>query len=314
MRVARVLDSTGTAWIVVAQGDELIPVAEGSALAAIAAIKDKLSEPIGSPLRAADVRFLPPVDATSLRDFTSFRGHVETVYGGWGLAVPKEWYLRPSFYTGNTNAMSGHGDAVPAPDGCVELDYEAEIACVIGTECINIDPADPNALEVIAGFTILNDWSARDLQRRDSASGVGPGKGKDFANSLGPFLSSPDEISGFPHAPSGRVVVRVNDVEQSVCDMADMSWTWAALIAVASANARLVPGDVIAAGTCTGGCILEHRALGRDVDWLRPGDRVEVDAEGIGALSNTVAPSLGPSVVSIAGVIPGWRGDSEPSA
>jgi len=158
---------------------------------------------------------------------------------------------------------------VPYPEGTTELDYELECAAIIGAE------------GAIGGFTIMNDWSARDLQRVEMRVGLGPAKGKDFATSLGPVVVTPDEFDG----TSGAMVARVNGEERSRGDLGDLHYTWARLVEQAARNTKLLPGDVIGSGTVGTGCILEHG----DGRWLKRGDVVELEIDGIGVLENTIA-------------------------
>jgi fumarylacetoacetate (FAA) hydrolase len=175
----------------------------------------------------------------------------------------------PVFYFSNPHAMYGDGDEVPYPEGTHELDYELECAAIIGAE------------GKIGGFTVMNDWSARDLQRQEMRVGLGPAKGKDFATSLGPILVTPDEFDG----TSGVMTARVNGEERSRGELGAMFHKWDALLAHAGRNTILAPGDVIGSGTVGNGCILEHG----DGRWLQRGDVVELEIEGIGVLRNAVA-------------------------
>jgi fumarylacetoacetate (FAA) hydrolase len=217
----------------------------------------------------ADVDLRPPVlHPPSVRDFMAFEQHVATARARRGAEVPQEWYEIPVFYFSNPNAIYGPEDDVPYPEGTSELDYELELAAVVGAD------------GAIGGFTVMNDWSARDLQRAETRVGLGPAKGKDFATSIGPILVTPDEFDGM----SGRVVARVNGEERSRGNLADMYWTWADLVAQASRNTVLRPGDVLGSGTVGSGCILEHG----DGRWLQRGDVVELEVEGVGVLRNRV--------------------------
>ena len=217
-----------------------------------------------------DVRLLAPVmRPASVRDFYAFEEHVRRARAQRGLDVPAEWYEQPVFYFSNPAAIYGPDDEIPYPDGSAELDYELEVAAVVG--------ADGR----IGGFTVMNDWSARDLQRREMRVGLGPAKGKDFATSLGPIVVTPDEFDG----STGVMVARVNGEERSRGDLADMHFSWDEIVAQAARNTRLVPGDVLGSGTVGTGCILEHG----DGRWLRPGDVVELEVEGIGILRNAIA-------------------------
>jgi len=218
----------------------------------------------------ADVDLRPPVlYPPSVRDFMAFEQHVANARRQRGAEVPAEWYEIPVFYFSNPAAIYASGEDVPYPDGTAELDYELECAAVIG------------AGGTIGGFTILNDWSARDLQRAEMRVGLGPAKGKDFATSLGPVLVTADEFDG----ASGEMIARVNGEERSRGNLRDMHHTWDALLAQAARNTKLRPGDVLGSGTVGSGCILEHG----DGRWLQRGDVVELEIDGIGVLRNMVA-------------------------
>jgi len=217
----------------------------------------------------ADVDLLPPVLAPpSVRDFMAFEQHVATARAARGAEVPKEWYEIPVFYFSNPAAIYGPGADVPYPEGTNELDYELECAAMIGAE------------GMIAGFTVMNDWSARDLQRAEMRVGLGPAKGKDFATSFGPVLVTVDEFDG----SEGEMVARVNGEERSRGNLRDLYHSWARIVAQASLNTVLRPGDLLGSGTVGSGCILEHG----DNRWLQRGDVVELEIEGIGILENTV--------------------------
>jgi fumarylacetoacetate (FAA) hydrolase len=218
----------------------------------------------------ADVDLRAPVlHPPSVRDFYAFEQHVKNARAQRGLDVPAEWYDQPVFYFSNPAAIYGPEDEVPYPEGTEELDYELEVAAIIG------DAGE------IGGFTIMNDWSARDLQRREMKVGLGPAKGKDFATSIGPVVVTPDEFPG----NVGVMVARVNGEERSRGSLRDLNWPWAELIAYAARNTRLLPGEVIGSGTVGTGSILEHG----DGRWLRRGDVVELEVEGLGVLRNRVA-------------------------
>jgi len=218
----------------------------------------------------ARVRLCAPIPCPpSVRDFYAFEQHVRTARAARGLEVPPEWYRRPVFYFSNPASVVGPEEEVRFPRESEEWDYELELAAVIGGD------------GAIAGFTILNDWSARDLQRAETSVGLGPAKGKDFATSLGPFLATPDELGEVRL----EMVARVNGEARSRGSSGDMNWSWDELVVQAGANTRLLPGDVLGSGTVGSGCILE---LG-DGRWLRPGDLVELEVEGLGVLSNRVA-------------------------
>jgi len=221
----------------------------------------------------AEVRLRPPVlQPPSVRDFYAFEEHVRRARELRGAdPVPQEWYEIPVFYFSNPAAIYGPDDEIPRPEETRELDYELEVAAVIGAE------------GKIGGFTVMNDWSARDLQRAEMRVGLGPSKGKDFATSLGPIVVTPDEFDG----TSGEMVARVNGEERSRGTLRDLHHSWEAIVAHAARNTRLLPGDVLGSGTVGTGCILEAG----DERWLEPGDVVELEVEGIGVLRNSVVPA-----------------------
>jgi fumarylacetoacetate (FAA) hydrolase len=216
-----------------------------------------------------EVRLLAPVlHPPTVRDFYAFEQHVRTARARRGLEVPAEWYEQPVFYFSNPAAIFGPDAEIPYPSGTTELDYELEVAAVIGAD------------GKIGGFTVMNDWSARDLQRAEMRVGLGPAKGKDFATSLGPILVTPDEFDG----SRGTMIARVNGEERSRGELGDMHFSWDRMVEHATRNTVLRPGDVLGSGTVGTGCILE---LG-DGRWLRPGDVVELEVDGLGVLRNRI--------------------------
>jgi fumarylacetoacetate (FAA) hydrolase len=221
--------------------------------------------------RLDEIELLPPVlKPPSVRDFYAFEQHVKTARAGRGLEVPEEWYRIPVFYFSNPNAIYGPEAEIPYPEGSKQLDYELEVAAVIGAD------------GAIGGFTVMNDWSARDLQREEMKVGLGPAKGKDFATSLGPIVVTPDEFDG----SEATMVARVNGDERSRGNLADMHHSWEAIVAQAARNTELCSGEILGSGTVGTGCILEHG----DGRWLQPGEVVELEVEGIGVLRNRIGP------------------------
>lgn len=224
----------------------------------------------------------------TLRDFYAFEQHVKTANQNRGRDVPKEWYQIPVFYFSNPNSVYGPDETIPYPQKSSALDYELEVACVIGKEGRNIQPQD--AEDYIFGYMIFNDWSARDLQRQEMAVGLGPAKGKDFASSFGPYLVTPDELAdrhmGRPGVYDLEMVARVNGVETSRGNWKTLHWSFGEMLARASEDVTLYPGDVIGSGTVGTGCLLETtRGQG---PYLQPGDVVELEVERLGVLRSTV--------------------------
>jgi 2-keto-4-pentenoate hydratase/2-oxohepta-3-ene-1,7-dioic acid hydratase in catechol pathway len=240
----------------------------------------------GVPLR--DLRLLPPVEAPTVRDFVAFEEHIEGMAG----TVPPEWYDAPTFYFTNPYALIGAHDDVAVPPGCGELDFELEVAAVIGTAGHDLSPEQ--AREHIAGYTILNDWSARDLQRREMAVRLGPCKGKDFASTLGPVLVTADELEPYRDDDGFlrlAMTVSVNGDEVGRDLLSNMAWPFEDLVAYASRGTWVRPGDVLGSGTCgNGGCLAElwGRRGTQEPPPPRPGDVVTMTVEGIGTVSNRV--------------------------
>jgi fumarylacetoacetate (FAA) hydrolase len=243
--------------------------------------------PSSTPI-TTDVRLHSPLLPTTLRDAYAFEQHVKTANQNRGRDVPTEWYDFPVFYFTNPHSIFGPEEVIPYPPYTSQLDYELEIAVVIGKPGINLKPEE--AEEYIFGYTIFNDWSARDVQRQEMKVGLGPAKGKDFASSLGPYIVTReallDRATGRPGVYDLAMAARVNGVERSRGNLKDIFWSFGEIIARASQSARLVPGDVIGSGTVGTGCLLElTKAQG---PWLQPGDVVELEVERIGILRNVI--------------------------
>ncbi len=227
----------------------------------------------------AEVRFAPPVpEPGAFLDFYSFEGHVRAARARRGLEVPPEWFKYPSYYRSNHRSFIGAGDDAPFPASETMMDYELELAAVLGAPLASPTPEEAEA--AIAGYCLLNDWSARAIQREVMAVGLGPNKGKDFATSLGPWLVTADEVG---EMSSVELSARVNGEEWSRGGVGAMHWTWGEMLAFAGEGATFAPGDVMGSGTLPGGCGLE---LGR---FLEVGDVVELDGgERFGVLAGTV--------------------------
>ena len=256
-------------------------VAELEAADMLAWLRGEGHEESGRRHGIADVRLLAPVpEPPSVRDFFAFEGHVATGWRLRGGEIPSAWYETPVFYFSNPASIHGPGEPVRRPAATQLLDFELEVAAVLGSE------------GEIAGFTLLNDWSARDVQRQEMTVGLGPAKGKDFAISLGPWLVTPDELPMRDGRLTVMATVTVNGEELTRSDASEMHWTWDELVAHAGRDTRLRAGDVIGSGTLNRGCLLElgPRAGGPGVErFLEPGDVVEIAADGLGVLRSEIA-------------------------
>jgi len=241
-----------------------------------------------SPLQAEDLEFGPPIlRPTSLRDFYAFEGHVKTMWERRGGTVPEAWYRIPIFYFSNVSEIRGPDEPVWRPAASAELDYELEVAALIDTPAHDLDAA--RGEQAIGGYLVFNDWSARDLQREETTGRLGPAKGKDFASSIGPWLVTPDELADVRRGKGYDLAMTatVNGVELSRGTWADAQFSFAEMVARASADVRLRPGDLIGSGTVGTGCLLEVRdeILKR---YLEPGDLVTLAVERLGALTTPI--------------------------
>ena len=249
-----------------------------------------------------DFTLLAPVPRpTSCRDGYAFRQHVESARRNRGVEMIKEFDQYPIFYFTNHNAVQGPGDVYCMPDHFQQLDFELEVAIVIGKEGRNIKAKDADAY--IAGFTIMNDLSARKLQMEEMLLNLGPAKGKDFSTVIGPWLVTPDELSAYlVPAKQGHVGNNynlsmkcwVNDKLVSEGNVKDMDWTFAEIIERCSYGVTVFPGDVIGSGTVGTGCFLELNGTGKLHDpnyqpqWLQANDTVKMTIDGLGTLVNTI--------------------------
>lgn len=257
------------------------------------------------PAQLDKLTLMAPVPhPSSLRDGYAFRQHVETARKNRGLEMIPEFDQFPVFYFSNHNAVQGPGEVECMPDHFEQLDFELEIAVVIGSEGRNIQAHEAD--DYIAGFMIMNDFSARVLQSEEMKLNLGPAKGKDFCTAVGPFLVTPDELKDYLcPAPKGHtgnhykldMQCWVND--QLVCsnNMQTMNWTFAELIERVSYGVDIFPGDIIGSGTVGGGCFLEingtekHKNPNYKPVWLREDDEIAMEISGLGRLSNTVIGS-----------------------
>lgn len=249
-----------------------------------------------------NAELLAPVpNPTSCRDGYAFRQHVAAARRNRGVPMIPEFDQYPIFYFTNHNAIQGAGDIYCMPDHFNKLDFELEVAIVVGKNGRNIKAAEADAY--IAGFMIMNDMSARTLQMEEMLLNLGPAKGKDFSTVIGPYFVTPDELEAYKiPAKSGHVGNNynlnmkcwVNGKLVSEGNVGDMDWTFAEILERCAYGVDILPGDVIGSGTVGTGCFLELNGTGLLHDknykpqWLQEGDVVEMEITGLGHLSNTI--------------------------
>ncbi len=274
MRIATVQRADGGVAVGEVEGDE---VHELAAPSMIDWLEGNGHERSGASHALGEVQLAAPISyPPSVRDFFAYEGHVAAGFRLRGMdRIPDQWYRQPVFYFSNPASIHGPGEPVARPSSSRMLDFELEIAAVIDAE------------GEIAGFCLMNDWSARDVQAAEMVVGLGPAKGKDFATSLGPWLVTPDELPYTDGRLVLEAVVEVNGEELSRCHADEQHFTWPEIVAHAARDTRLRPGDVLGSGTLTGGCLLELGPLPGE-RYLEPGDVVAIEAQGLGRLENRV--------------------------
>lgn len=297
----------------VVAGDRAIAFPDGVTVAGLlhdglsAALERQREFESGVGAELADVVLRAPLVPASVRDFVAFEEHVEGVSAsvdGKSEVVP-EWYEAPTFYFTNPHTIRATGVTVDVPETHrldVELELAAVIGAVSGSTGENLD-ADAAAAHIF-GYTVMNDWSARDLQSREMKVRLGPAKGKDFALTLGPWIVTADELAPFQDAEgflAVRAELRTNDRLIGEDLVSNMGWPFSELVAYASRNSLVVPGDVLGSGTVgNGGCLGE--LWGRDPEHapppLEPGDTVRMTIEGVGEIVNTVGVRVAAPAVS----------------
>ena len=237
----------------------------------------------------SDLIILPPViNPPAFRDFYAFEQHVRAARKLRGLDMHSDWFKLAIFYFPNPNCCYGHGTEIPYPKNTTELDFELEFAIIIGNGGTNIKSSDAD--QVIAGYTILNDWSSRNLQREEMPLSLGPAKGKDFASSFGPYMVTPDELedawdeNGKLHL---RMTCHINGKQISDGNTNDLYHSFGDMIERASMNTKLMPGEYIGSGTVGTGCILELKPENTG-GWVQKGDTVTLEVERLGILENKI--------------------------
>ncbi|MDR3682303.1 MAG: fumarylacetoacetate hydrolase family protein [Geothrix sp.] len=262
--------------------DELLPVARAL----------EADPPAGALIEAGSVRLLAPLPRpVSMRDGYAFRQHVATARRNRGLAMIPEFDLFPVTYFTNHLAVTGPGEVLVQDHHLARLDFELEVAIVTGRPLRNATLEEADA--AIFGYLVMNDWSARQLQMEEMKLSLGPCKGKDFATSLGPWLVTKDELD-LEASPEGDVLhaamtCHVNGHLLSSGNADTMNWTFAQILQRTSYGIQMQPGEVIGSGTVGTGCLLElNGSKVTDDLWLKAGDEVVLEVEGLGRLVNTV--------------------------
>ncbi|WP_249228300.1 fumarylacetoacetate hydrolase family protein [Kutzneria sp. CA-103260] len=233
----------------------------------------------------AAVRVMPPIpDPGAFRDHYAFEQHARAGRRSRGLDLDPVWFELPIFYFSNPHAMLGPTEDLAVPPGCQRLDYEVEVAAVVGRD--GRDVKAEQAGSYIAGYMVMNDWSARDVQRREMVLSMGPHKGKDFGTTVGPMLVTPDELADVRQGKAFDLAMTasVNGVEYSRGNLADIHYSFEEFVEYESSGAVIKAGDVIGSGTCATGCILELSGTHGEerYPWLRMGDVVEVEVSRLG--------------------------------
>ncbi|MDQ1204827.1 fumarylacetoacetate hydrolase family protein [Microbacterium sp. SORGH_AS_0862] len=314
MRIARWTRQDGTTAEGFVDGDRVLAFPDGSTVAQVLrqglerahALYDRTrAEVPGQAERLDAVKLLPPLVPSSIRDFVAFEEHVEGVSAGveGKSDVAPEWYEAPTFYFTNPHIVHATGDVVPVPESR-RLDFELEVAAVVGgvvgSDGVNLDVVA--AAAHIFGYTVMNDWSARDLQAREMKVRLGPAKGKDFGTTLGPWIVTADELTDVIDAEgflAVRAEVYVNGDLVGEDLVSNMGWTFPELVAYAARNSIVVPGDVLGSGTVgNGGCLGELWGRGSGISPLEPGDEVRMVVERVGEIVNVVGERIAAPVIA----------------
>lgn len=258
------------------------------------AAAERAREEPGDVIEFDSADLAPPVRPPQIRDFLTFLDHLRNARKAAGIELDQAWNEIPAFYFSNTTGVVGPYDPVAISPGCERFDYEFEVASIIGKAGSNLHPDE--AEDHIAGFMIFNDWSARDLQMHEMRLSLGPSKGKDGANTLGPMLVTTDELEPHRKGNSYHLEMKgfVNDELVSHGFMDQMDWSWGEIVAYASRGTTVRPGEAICSGTVPTGCLFEHFAVGGEENfrgWLQPGDIITLEVEGLGTTHQEVLPS-----------------------
>jgi 2-keto-4-pentenoate hydratase/2-oxohepta-3-ene-1,7-dioic acid hydratase in catechol pathway len=296
MRIAR-YELDGAVHVAAVEGDgdatvvRSLPAGVGAIDLLEQSPEQRAAHALGDPVPLNRVRLLVPLQPPSVRDFVSFEQHIQGMIMGDGIPFPDAWYGAPAFYFSNPNSLFATGAEIPVPPRAQRFDYELEVGAIIGKRGGDLTLED--ARDAIAGYTVFNDWSARDLQGEDRKLGMGWAKGKDTASTLGPWIVTADELEQYRDG-EGRLdlqmTVWLNGEQMGTDTLASTAWTFEQMLVYASRGTALVPGDVIGSGTCGSGCLGElwGRSDPRNPSPLGPGDVVRMSVEHIGTIENTV--------------------------
>lgn len=298
MRFVKALTPAGPRVGVLTSDDSVVLAADGSRiedhLEDLGAFGAAIIATPGAEEPLASLELLKPVDPPSMRDFMVFEEHVLPSWRNSGLERgPDVWYERPIGYFSNVASLRGPREAIEIPGGSERLDFELEVGAIVSRTLCSVTPEEAGA--AIAGYLVLCDWSARDVQFHEMEGRLGPFKGKDFASSLGPVLVTPDQIES-RRSGTGfdlRMTASVNGREYGHDHWSSAYWSFHDLISYASWNSVVEAGALIGSGTCQGGCIVElsARHSPEQFPYLQPGDEVELSIETMGAVTATIKPS-----------------------
>ena len=310
MHLVTFLDDDGRERVGAVRGEEVRPLHPGLTMLELlassggdlpAAAQGALDEGAGRR-RLEELHLLAPLPhPPTVRDFMTFESHVAGVRGP-DRPLPDQWYEAPAFYFTNPYAVLGPADPVPVPPGCELFDFELEVAAVAG--CDVADPTPAEAEASVAGYTILVDWSGRDIQWAEMQVGLGPAKGKDTATTLGPALVTADELASCRSGTSFALAMEaeVNGRRVGGDRLDSMAFSFGDMVAYAARGTTVRAGDVLGSGTCGGGCLAElwgRRGLDAHPP-LRPGDEVTVRVELLGAMTLRIAEGVAPVAIGSA--------------
>lgn len=303
MRVARYRDDSAVR-VAFVEDDRLFPLPPGTdvlrVLNASVAERVEIAASADGPIPLDRAKLVAPLDPRAMRDFVAFEKHVQgvnsTVGGGGENGVPDAWYEAPVFLFMNPYSLTAPFADIPMPPYTEAMDFELEVAAIVGRRCRDVPPDEAESL--IVGYAIFNDWSARDIQRREMQVHLGPSKGKDFANTLGPWITTPDELEQRRVGDRYDLAmeVRVNGDLIGGESLATLGWSFPEMLVHASRDAWVGSGDVLATGTVGGGALAEwwSRRGEQTPGPLQVGDVVTMTVEGLGTIENRISETRSP--------------------